>query len=292
MYPLSPKFPFPPKNYLSEFPVVQPSQPSNHCCFFRKPDPGAAPVRPLCVWTSRICGLRGERPLLLRWGSHRTEDPSHSPRERPIVPFLSPQTADSSAWWTGAVTAPGEWRSLTGAPGAPSVMTTGTWTMPAWCAGSWAVEKPSVPRGLLTLGRDQGPSGWTTWTAQEMSPMCGGALPGAGGGTTADTRRTPGSSAQVSTPHCLQAGGGEGPGGRGSEPCGRDAARTREGGFLPWSLSFQETWRRGAFISSCSIWQSGPFSIVFPGRAFSHRFLEIRAHPPGTYSREVFKPLC
>ena len=60
------------------------------------------------------------------------------------------------------VSAPGEWRSLTRAPGAPSVMTAGTWTMPAWCAGSWAVEKPSMPRGLLTSGQDQGPSGWTT----------------------------------------------------------------------------------------------------------------------------------
>ena len=78
------------------------------------------------------------------------------------VPFLSPQTADSSAWWTGAVTAPGEWRSLTRAPGAPSVITAGTWTMPAWCADSWAVEKPSMPLSLLPLGRDQGPFGWTT----------------------------------------------------------------------------------------------------------------------------------
>ena len=41
--------------------------------------------------------------------------------------------------------------------------------------------------------------------------MCGGALPGAGGSTTADTRRMRGSSAQVSTPHCPQAGGGVGP---------------------------------------------------------------------------------
>ena len=51
----------------------------------------------------------------------------------PIVPFLSRQTADSSAWWTGAVPAPGEWRSLTRAPGAPSVMTAGTWTARVVC---------------------------------------------------------------------------------------------------------------------------------------------------------------
>ena len=83
-------------------------------------------------------------------------------RSTPHVLFLSPQTADSSTWWTGAVTAPGEWRSLTRAPGAPSVISAGTWTMPVWCADSWAVEKPSMPLSLLRLGRDQGPFGWTT----------------------------------------------------------------------------------------------------------------------------------
>ena len=95
-------------------------------------------------------GPTRQKTLLNPWGHCR------------IVPFLSPQTADSSAWWAEPVPAPGEWRSLTRAPGAPSVMTAGTWTMPMWCAGSWAVEKPSMPRGLLTLGKGQGPSGWTT----------------------------------------------------------------------------------------------------------------------------------
>ena len=80
--------------------------------------------------------------------------PFHSPGQRLIVPFLSPQIADNSAWWMGAVPAPGEWRSLTRAPGAPSVMTTGTWTMPAWCAGTWAVDKPS---GSAHFGAESGP---------------------------------------------------------------------------------------------------------------------------------------
>ena len=40
--------------------------------------------------------------------------------------------------------------------------------------------------------------------------MCGGALPGPGGGTTADTRRMQGSSAQVCAAHCPQAGRGGG----------------------------------------------------------------------------------
>ena len=63
-----------------------------------------------------------------------------------------------------------------------------------------------MPRGLLTSGWDQGPSG-----LMEMSPTCGGALPGAGGSMTADTSRTRGSSAQVCAAHCPQAGGGAGP---------------------------------------------------------------------------------
>ena len=255
------------------FKNFQPSQPSDHCCFCRKPDPGAAPVQLLPVWTSGLCGLRGERPLLLRWGSYRIEDPIHSPGHHPIVPFLSPQTADSSACWVKPVSAPEEWISLIRAPGAPFVMTAGTWTMPAWCADSWAVDKPSMPPDLLTSERDQGPSGWTTWSAQERSPTCGSALPGGGGDTTADTRKTRESFAQVSTPHCPQAGGGESPGGRGSEPWGRDVERTRVGGFLPLSLTFQQMRRRGAFTSSCSTWDSGLFfPAVFPGRAVSHSF--------------------
>ena len=117
--------------------------------------------------------------------------------QHPIVPFLSPQTSDSSAWWMGPGPVPGEWRSLTRAPGAPSVMTAGTWTMPVWCAGSWAVEKPSVPWSLLPLGRDQDPSGWTTCIVEEWSPTCGSALPGAGGNTTAVMTRMQELSAQV-----------------------------------------------------------------------------------------------
>ncbi|XDC74115.1 hypothetical protein R6Z07F_005288 [Ovis aries] len=107
------------------------------------------------------------------------------------------ETAGSSAWWRGPGPAPGEWRSLTRAPGAPSVMMAGTWTMPAWCAGSWAVEKPSVLWSLLPLGQDQDPSGWTTCIVEEWSPTCGSALPGAGGDTTAVMTRMQELSAQV-----------------------------------------------------------------------------------------------
>ena len=83
-------------------------------------------------------------------------------RSTPRVQILAPQVADNSAWWTEVIPAPAEWRSLTRAPGAPSVMTAGTWMMPTWCADNWAVEKPSKPLSLLPLGRDQGPFGWAT----------------------------------------------------------------------------------------------------------------------------------
>ena len=172
---------------------------SYHCC--KKPDSGAAPVQRLPVRTRGLWSLRGERPLLLRWRSHRTEDP-YPPCQCPVVPSLSPQTADSSAWWTEEVPAPGEWRSLTRAPGAPSVMMAGTWTMPAWCAGSWAVEMPSMPWGLLILGQDQGASCWTHWTAEERNPTCGSALPRAGECTTAVMRTMQESSAQVWSVYC------------------------------------------------------------------------------------------
>ena len=124
------------------------------------------------------------------------------PFPTPGAPFLSPQTADRSAWWTEVVAALGEWRSLTRAPGAPSVMTAGTWTMPTWCAGSWAVEKPL---SLHPSGRDQGPSGWMKWTAEERSPKCGGALPGDGSNTTAIIKKMQESSTQVWSVLCPQA---------------------------------------------------------------------------------------
>ena len=76
--------------------------------------------------------------------------------------------------------------------------------MPAWCADSWAVEKPSKPLSLLPLGLDQGPFGWTTCGAQERSPTCGGALPGAGGSTTAIIAWMQESSAQVWSVHAHQ----------------------------------------------------------------------------------------
>ena len=132
--------------------------------------------------------------------------PFSFPRSTPRVPFLSPQVADSSAWWTGAVLAPGEWRSLTRVPGALSVMTAGTWMMPAWFADSYAVKKPLMPLSLPPLGQDLGPFRWTMWGAQERSAICGTALPGAGGSTTAIIARMQESSAQLWSVHCPQAG--------------------------------------------------------------------------------------
>ena len=51
-------------------------------------------VQRLHIRTSRFCSLRGECLLLLRWGSHRTEDP-YSPGQCPVSHFslLRQQTA-------------------------------------------------------------------------------------------------------------------------------------------------------------------------------------------------------
>ena len=54
------------------------------CHWYKKADPAAAPLQRLRVWTSRVCSLRGERPLLLKWGSHRQENPS-----QPLVSHFS-----------------------------------------------------------------------------------------------------------------------------------------------------------------------------------------------------------
>ena len=68
-----------------------------------------------------------------------------------------------------------------------------------------------MPRGLLTLGQDQGPSGWTHWTAEERNPTCGSALPGAGEHTTAVMTTMPESSAQVWSVYCPVMAEGKGP---------------------------------------------------------------------------------
>ena len=114
------------------------------------------------------------------------------------------------------------------------------------------------------------------------------------GGTTADTSRMRGSSAQVCDAHCPQSRGGVIALEKGwSEPWGKGAGRTTEGSFLPWSLSFQQMWRRGAFISSCSSWCSSPFfSAVFPDRASSYNSSWKLGLPCLTYGTKILSPWC
>ena len=59
-----------------------------------------------------------------------------------------------------------------------------------------------MPQSLPTSDQDQARSGWIMWTAQERSPICGSALPGAGESTIAGTMRMQGSSAQVCAAQC------------------------------------------------------------------------------------------
>ena len=69
--------------------------------------------------------------------------------------------------------------------------------MPTWSAGSWAVAGPFQPQEVPGSVRAQGPLSWTTWAVQGMRPTCGAAPTTPGTHTTADTTRTPASSAQV-----------------------------------------------------------------------------------------------
>ncbi|XP_045021206.1 antigen WC1.1-like isoform X2 [Bubalus bubalis] len=119
----------------------------------------------------------GNQTWVLPQCNDSVSEPAGSAASEESAPYC---LAGSSAWWTGVVPALGEWRSLTRAPGAPSVMTAGTWTMPTWCAGSWAVEKPSMPREFLALrmvSGDQQCAGWLeifyngTWGSVCRSPM-------------------------------------------------------------------------------------------------------------------------
>ena len=89
------------------------------------------------------------------------------------------------------------WRSSTEAPGALCVMTAGTPTMPTWSAGSWNVAGPFQPQEMPSMGRAQGPLSWTKWAAQGTRHTYGAAPTTPGTHTTANTARTPASSAQV-----------------------------------------------------------------------------------------------
>ena len=64
-------------------------------------------------------------------------------------------------------------------------------------AASWAVAGPFQPQEVPGSVSAQGPLSWTTWAVQGMRPTCGAAPTTPGTHTTADTTRTPASSAQV-----------------------------------------------------------------------------------------------
>ena len=110
---------------------------------------------------------------------------------------LPPQGAAGFGWPRGWAAVRGAWRCFRGARGAPCATTAGTCGTPTWSAGSWAVATRSAPQGQRTSGPGPGASGWTSWAVRATSLRCGGARRGVGAGTTAGTRRTPASSAQV-----------------------------------------------------------------------------------------------
>ena len=64
-------------------------------------------------------------------------------------------------------------------------------------AASWAVAGPFQPQEVPGSVSAQGPLSWTTWAVQGMRPTCGAAPTTPETHTTADTARTPVSSAHV-----------------------------------------------------------------------------------------------
>ena len=83
------------------------------------------------------------------------------------------------------------------ASGEQCAMTTGTFKMPRWCAGSWAVDMQSQPQEMPTLALALVPSPWMTWCAQGRSPISGSAGTEAGSTTIVATVKMLESFAQV-----------------------------------------------------------------------------------------------
>ena len=258
------------------------SCPSDRCYFCRKPDPGAAPVQRLPFWTNRLCSLRGQRPLLLRWGSYRTEDASHP----------QPPTTPTPAWVTAPLSNFSLLRQQTAPPGRrgrslrrksgdpwPGLLGHHLW---------WRLGPGRCPRGVQAAG---------LWTSPQCHDVCSlwGRIrthlagrselhrkgvsrvevpfPGLGAARLQTQAGRGGHLLRCGLHTVRRQGEGWGPGRQEYESWGIDAERTREEGFLPWSLCFQQTWRLSAFTSFWSSWESGPlFSAVFPGRAISYGF--------------------
>lgn len=93
-------------------------------------------------------------------------------------------------------------KSTTTARGGRCATTCGPSAPPTWCAGSWTAGRASAPRGAATSGQVQGASCWTTCSARATRPRWASAGTWACPSTTAATRRTPGSFAQVPTSGC------------------------------------------------------------------------------------------
>ena len=247
-------------------------QPSNHCCSYRKPDPGADPVQWLSVWTSRLCSLRGEPPLLLRWGPTGQQSFLMPPVNAPLSHFstLRQQTAppggrgrslrrESGDPWPGLLGHHLWWRL---GPGRcpRGVQAAGLWRSPQ-------CHEVCLLRGGIRAHLAGRPELHRKWVPRVEVPF-----PGLGsahlqtqGGRGGHLLRS-----VLHTVHRLGEGRTWSRGERESESWGRYTERIRERGFLAWSLSFQQTWRLGVFTSSCSSWRSSPFfSAQFPGKAIS-----------------------
>lgn len=113
--------------------------------------------------------------------------PSHQVwKQDVLLPFQTKRSSDSGE---ETLSAPGEWRFGTMAPGARCVTTPGAWQRPRWCVSSWAVALLWKPCRRQRLAQEMGTSGWTRCSAAARSPPCGPVLRSPGDRATASMRR-------------------------------------------------------------------------------------------------------
>lgn len=112
-----------------------------------------------------------------------------------------------SACQMARTAAPAGSRSSTRTSGERCAMTTGTWRMLAWCAGSWAAAWRCQPPRPGISAQGPVPSGWTTSAAPGWRSPCLTAGRRAGERTTATTAKMPAWCAQVTPRGNYGAGG-------------------------------------------------------------------------------------